>query len=148
MADTAVVEHDEVLQGGTLTLFQEDGEHRLVLAAPRQGLPQQGVVAVYGDGRLRAKLCVTESNDGQLSLRVDSGVETVQVDAGSDDGRRSPRFVLTNAEEGGGRIELGFDKDGPYLKLARGLNEVTLSLARGLEVPRFFVGLVSDQAAR
>lgn len=151
MADTGVLEHDDDLGGGVLRLFQEDGENRLVLLGPRSTNAERGVVAVYGAGRLLAKLDVTEAEDGRLSLRVgaDDGIhETVLLEAGSDDGRRA-KLVLTEREatdpDERGRIELGFDDDGPYLALTKGLNTVKLSVAGGLEVPRFYRLHVEDR---
>jgi hypothetical protein len=144
MADTGVLEHDEIRRGGVLRLSQEDGENRLVLLGPRGGNAERGVVEVYGAGRLLAKLDVTDAEDGRLSLRVgsdDGPHETVLLEAGSDDGRRA-KLVLTEQDSRDpnerGRIELGFDDDGPFLALTKGLNTVKLSVGRGLEVPRFF----------
>lgn len=146
MADTGRLQHDARLGGGALRLFREDGETKLVLAGPREDLPGQGVVAVYGEGKLLAKLFVTASDEGRLSLRVDDGAggitETVVLEGGGEypfrESKRRGRLILTEAEEGPearGRIELGFNDDGPFLVLTKGQRTLKLSVDWGLQLP-------------
>lgn len=158
MTDTGRLEHSSRLGGGRLRLIEEESEQNLVSAGPREGFRQQGVVAVYGNGRLLSKLFVTGSDEGKLSLRVDTGgaepTETVVLEAGSDDGRGDPRLrprlLLTDAENPEHQIELGFDGDGPYLMLRSGPSGVLkLSPKRGLELPQFvFLPSAARQAER
>lgn len=140
MADTAVLEH--AAGGGRLRLFEEQTGQRLVSAGHRTDLPLQGAVTVYGNGSPLLHLFTSAADDGKLSLRVDDGgprpTETVLLEAASVDRmgepKARPRLVLTDAETGDS-IVMGFDENGPFVRLQHGRDYLRVALGEAGTLP-------------